>query len=142
MELDLAVGPGLFPVFPVLQDSAESDFDRCSCGIGCQSGACCCHLNAPELSCNSADTLQHSNTNGQGHADLSGRTADSLSALADAASQLTERNRIAELGSGAVDSTETGLEGALQAEDSSGLSASPKAQLLQGKVSPVQAMLS
>ena len=137
MELDLAIGPGLFPV---PQDSAESDFDRCSCGIGCQSGACCCHLNAPELSCVSDGTLQHSNTNGQGYADPSGRTADSLSALADAAIQLTEGNHIAELGYGAADSTET--RPALQSEYSSGLSASLEAQLLQGKVSPVRALLS
>ena len=139
MKLDLAVGPGLFPV---PQDSAESDFDRCSCGIGCQSGACCCHLNAPELYCNSADTLQHSNPTGQGYADLSGRTADSLSALADAASQLTEGNHIAELESVTAESTDTSLEGAPQAEHSSGLSASLEAQLLQGKVNPVQAVLS
>ena len=142
MELDLAIGPGLFPV---PRDTTESDFnkfDRCSCGIGCQSGACCCHLNAPELSCNSADTLEHSNNNGPGYADLSGRTADSLSALADAAHQLTEGSHTPELGYGAADSTEARPQGALQTEHCSGLSASVKDQLLQGKVSPVQALLS
>lgn len=86
---------GLFPVYLYQNDGTQNpaDFYKCSCGIDCTSGACCCYLGPSQLSCApagaaSCGTSEHSSNTPGRDSVVSSQVPTELLTLAIAASSI------------------------------------------------------